>query len=1036
MNKTKYMLAALLLALTLNVSAEPLKGKVMSADGNVLSGAVLTSPGAQGAVTAQDGTFQMDVASDAVLNVWADGYYAQEVAVNGRGELTVVMISRQTYKYAGKGTVERVDFSPGAESLEQAIQGELPGLQVTQKSGMPGEGAAMLMHGLRTLAADAMPLVVINGVPYLPSTDESQLIGGYSKSIFQAYNVQDIVSVRLLTGAEASTYGSLAANGVLLVETDVASSDDMDTEISYSGSFGYRWNNRQLPLMNASLYKSYISDLGMTYYDNMETFFTNFPFLSPDESDAYNYLYDFDTDWQQELYQRGMTTDHLIRVDGGDAIAKYDISIGYTHEDGTLKNTSSDRFTAQINSDVVVSKKFEVITSLGLAYLTADLQEQGMSAETNPLLAAYRRAPVLSPYKSDMYGNLLDTYSSYYFGNNTNTDFIVSNPTAIINTLSSDKRQYDAHLQADLRYQPTRDLAFDAMIGLYYNYDQEGIFVPGLNNSDIVPQFDSYGESQNIVRQGINNTFDMFYGLNGRWHHIYGSHDVSLSAGARWITTSFETDMGVGRNTPNDFFQTLSDVQKVGRYFSGYGSKWNWMDVYGSLSYTWNRWLNASVYASADGASSTGVDAPRMGFFPAVSAKAMLHELPALSSLSWLDRLTLKADYGLTGNSRFSGNYGSYYYVSQLYQGISGIVRQNVPNTSIKWEQTARTNLGAEAELLRHRVGLQLGWFNEQATDVLVAGTTSSLYGTGVHYSNDASILSRGIDASLRLAPVYGPSFKWVLGGNLTQLHNEVLSLGADQQLVSALSDGAELITRVGGNPYAFYGYQTDAASPVFATTLEAQTAYTDPQTGETRPVRNRNGVDFEAGDVRYVDQNNDGIINDQDKVVLGSATPDMYGSLFNRFQYKGLALDLNFVWSVGNEAYNAVRRITESSDDFSNQSLAVTRRWTMDGQQTDMPRANYNDLVGNNDFSDRWIENASYLKLRDITLSYTFDRPVLSFFQGGSIYVSGQNLWCLTSYLGSDPEFSYSYSAAMQGVDYAKVALPKSLKMGVNLKF
>jgi hypothetical protein len=200
--------------------------------------------------------------------------------------------------------------------------------------------------------------------------------------------------------------------------------------------------------------------------------------------------------------------------------------------------------------------------------------------------------------------------------------------------------------------------------------------------------------------------------------------------------------------------------------------------------------------------------------------------------------------------------------------------------------------------------------------------------------------------------------------------------------------------------------------------------------------MRNRNGVEFQAGDIRYVDQNDDGIINDKDRVLLGSATPDFYGGLFNRFQYKGLAIDLNFVYSLGNEAYNAVRRITESSLDMSNQSLAVLRRWTVDGQVTDMPRANYYDLVGNNDFSDRWIEDASYLKLRDITFSYTFDNILLGFIQGGTLYVSGQNLWCLTPYLGNDPEFSYSYSAMMQGVDYAKLAAPKTVTFGVNLKF
>ncbi len=1039
MKSIRYTIAALLLALAIPMSAETLKGYVCSADNIPLVNAVVSSPGAQSAITGEDGAFAIDVAPDASISVWADGYYIQTLAVRGRSEIKVVLAGENTFKYTQNGlesSLAKKDFAYGALSVEQALQGELNGLMISQKSGMPGEGAYMSYHGIRTLAANSMPLIVINGIPYMPSSDESQLIGGYSKSIFQAYNVQDIASVRLLTGAEASQYGSLASNGVLLIETDGAASDDMETKITYNGSFGYHWNNHRIPLMNASQFKSYISDLGMTCYDNMETFFNNFPFLSPDESDAYNYLYAFDTDWQNELYRNAMTTDHLVRVEGGDAVAKYDISVGYTHDEGTLKNTSSDRFNAQINADVNVSKSFEIGAIFGLAYLDGSYQEQGMLDETNPMLTAIRRAPVLSPYKSDMYGNLLDSYSSYYFGNNTNSDFAVSNPVAVINDMTADMRQYDANLQAVLRYKPTRNLSVNAMVGLYYNYDQEGVMVPGINNKDIVPYFDSYGESNNRVRQGVSEQFNLFYGLNGTWKHSFGADELVVNAGTQAIRTNFETDMGVGRNTPSDFYQTLSDVQTLGRFFNGYASKWNWMNAYAGASYTWNSLVNAGVNISTDGASSTGVDAQRFGVFPSASANVMLHNLDALSSLNWLDRLTFHADYGKTGNSRFSGNYGKYYYVSELYQGIAGIIRTNVPNTSIKWEETLRANVGLDASFLANRASLSFGWYNDNVSDVLMAGSTSSLYGTGFHYSNDAAIVSNGVDVSLKVAPVYGRNFKWILGGKATTLHNVITSLGSDTELISTLSDGATLVSRVDEAPFSFYGLQADGEYPVYSSTLEARTAYTDPLTGEQRPMRNRNGIDFEAGDVKYVDQNNDGVINDADRVVLGSATPDMYGSLFNRFQYKGFAIDANFIWSVGNEAYNAVRRVSESSSDFSNQSLAVLRRWTMDGQITDMPRAQYNNLVGNNDFSSRWIEDASYLKLRDITLSYTFDKVIMDFFQGGSLYVSGQNLWCLTSYLGSDPEFSYSYSAMMQGVDYAKVALPKTVKFGVNLKF
>lgn len=856
----------------------------------------------------------------------------------------------------------------------------------------------------------------------MPDKDESQLIGGYSRSIFQAINVQDIQNITVLRGAEASLYGSLGSNGVILIETDGATSDDMNTKISYSGQFGFNWNNRRIPLMGVADYKSYLSDVGLTYYDNMETFFTDFPFLKGSDN-PFNYYYQYDTDWQDYLYQNGMTTDHLVRVEGGDAIAKYDISLGYMRDEGTLQNTYSDRFNTQINTNVLVSKQFEISTNLSLAYLNGRYQEQGMRVETNPLLAAYKRAPLLSPYKSDMYGDLLETYSSYYFGANTNTDFIVSNPLAIIHTASEEVRQYDVNMKIQLAYKPTNHLALNAALGLYYNYDQQGVFIPGVNNSDIVPIFDTYGEAANTVRQGVATTFNMFYNVNAAYTNKFDRMLVDLRLGGQVLTTSNEYDMGSGRNTANDFYQTLGDVNGIGVFFSGYTSAWNWLNAYARASFTWDDYLNMAFNVSTDGASSTGKDTQRMGVYPSGSVMLMAKQLSLFRDMDFFNKVNLWADYGLTGNSRFSGNYGKYFYTSRPYQMIAGIIRANVPNTKIKWEENRRANLGLDLAMWKNRVNLSAAAYINRATDVLMLSNTSSAYGTSLHYSNDAAITSRGYDISLQVAPVYNKNFKWIIGGSVSALNNKVSSLGNEDMLVSTLSDDAAIITKVGENPYSFYGYEVEG---VFSTISEAKEAN----------LKNSNGIAYEAGDMHYVDQNTDGIINHKDRVILGSATPDLFGTLYNRFEYRGLALDVTWGYSLGNEAYNATRRYLESADDFGNQSKALLRRWTMDGQMTDIPRANYGDVIGNNDFSERWIEDASYLKLRDVTLSYTFKTPLWKVFQGGTVYVTGQNLLCFTNYLGADPEFAYSYTPIMQGVDYAKVAMPRTVKLGVNLNF
>lgn len=1023
--------------------AQKVTGRVVNSANEPVADVVITCPGCKAVRSAADGTFTIDnVKAGSVVSFLREGFYTKmeymrNADVSG---INVHLIETDKTRYnetvlrpygkaegdasaAGVQNLNRKDFALGSLSADKALKGSMTGLNVVNKSGMTGEGAYLQLRGIKSLVAENSPLIVINGVPYMPDMNESQIIGGYSRSVFQALNGQDIRNITVLKGADAAIYGSLGSNGVIMIETDQATATDVNTRISFSAVYGFNWNNNRIPVMNSAQYKSYLSDMGLTYYDNMEAFFKDFSFLTdPNANRAY--LYQYDTDWQDEIFRNSNTMDYLFRVEGGDNIAKYNISLGYMGDDGTLKNTSSSRYNTQVNASVLVSKKFEIQAAINAAYLTGDYQEQGMSKETNPMLAAYRRSPLLSPWKSDMYGNLINTYSSYWYGAIENEHFIESNPLAIVNTLYGKNRQYDMNAKVQLIYTPIRNLTINGIVGMYYNYNQEEAFIPGKNNNDISPLFDQYGKAENSVRIGTNHTFNMYYGLNAAYKlDLNERNKFNFTAGYQALFTNYEYDAAFGRNSNNDFYQTLGDAQALGKYFSGYNNKWNWMNFYAHADYTFDNLVKVGVSASLDGASSIGKDATRMSFYPAGEIVFMAKQLPGIKTADFINKLNLYANYGLTGNSRYSSKFGKYYYTSQPYQTIAGIVRANVPNTKLKAETDYTLNLGLETSLWNNRVNLAVGYYNIDAKNVLMAGQRSSVLGTSTYYNNDAEIESSGLELSFAVAPVYTKDLKWTVGANLTTLKNEVKSLGSISEIKNALGDGAEIITRVGENPYAFYGYKTNG---VFATTADAEAA----------GLTNRSGVKYEAGDVHFADLKADGIINDEDKVVLGSATPDFFGDVFTRIEYKNFALDITLAYSVGNDAYNAVRRMTESGSDFANQSISMARRWSMEGQVTDIPRVKYGDKVGNNDFSDRWIEDASYLKLRDVTLSYTWNKPILNFIQGGTLFVTGQNLFCITDYLGLDPEFSYSNSSMLQGVDYAKVGAPRSIKFGVNLKF
>ena len=1033
---------ALPVVFTLGTHAQKLSGYVFSSANQPVVDAIITSPGCSTVRSASDGSFTIEgVAKGNPVTVMHDGFFQQQfyVTENDAADVRIYLVENDKTRYnetaitpfattAGQqpvsslANINRKDFALGSLSIDNALKGEVAGLQMVNKSGMTGEGAFMQLRGVRSLVAENAPLIVINGVPYLPDANLSQIIGGYSRSLFQGLNNLDIRNITVLKGAEAAAYGSMGSNGVIMIETDQASSTDMDTRISFSAIAGMNWNSKRIPLMNSSDYKNYLSDIGLTYYPNMEAFFNDFTFLRDPNANK-SYLYQYDTDWQDEIYRNSSTMDYLFRVEGGDNIAKYNISLGYMSDQGTLKNTNSDRYNAQINASVLVSKQFEIRANINTAYLKGQYQEQGYSMETNPLLAAYRRAPVLNPYQNDMYGNLINKYASYWFGAIQNEDFIVSNPVSLVNTMTGKNRQYDMNMKIHLIYHPLANLTLNGIVGMYYNYNQEETFIPGITNEDIVPLFDQYGQADNTIRVGTNHTFNMYYNANAAYKLNLGeTNKFNFNLGWQALTTSYEYDAGFGRNSNNDFYQTLGDAQSLGKYFSGYNNKWNWMNVYAHADWTFCNLVKVGLTGSFDGASSVGKDATRMSFYPAADVVLMAKNLPALNKMEWLDQLNVFANLTYTGNSRFSSKYGKYYYTSNPYQTISGIVRGNVPSTAIKAERDRTLNVGFDVALLHHRLNVGAAYYNTLATDVLISGNRSPILGSSAYYSNEAEMTSKGFELTLSASPVYTKDFKWTIGGTLTTLTNKVKSLGTLSEIVNALSDDAQIITKVNENPYSFYGLK---ALGVFKTTAEAEAANLSA-----------NGQKFQAGDVHYYDKNGDGVIDNDDRVNIGSAAPDFFGSFFTRFEYRHFALDMTFAYSMGNDAYNAVRRITESASDFSNQATSINRRWLMEGQDTDIPRIRYNDRVGNNAFSDRWIEDASYIKLRDITLSYTWDKPIWNFIQGGVVFITGQNLFCLTDYLGLDPEFAYSYSPLMQGIDYAKATAPRSVRFGVNLKF
>ena len=1005
---------------------QKLTGKILSATNQPVEGAIVTVLNTMNVITNKEGAFQFevkDLSKAGEISVWAPGYFSVKQLIRERSNIVITLIPENQYKYnetmilpfrregemqledyTAATNIAKKDFMPGTTKIDRALTGQVAGLQVKRSSGMPGEGSYYNLRGIRTLTGDNAPLIVINGVPHMPDKTPSALIDGFTRDIFQFYHLQDIQNITILKGAEAAMYGSMGSNGVILIETDGTASNDLETRVSYYGSYGINWNDKRMPVMGLDDYKQYLADMGMTISKDPQNFYNNFPFMQNPNDPRYNYLYNNNTDWQDLIYKNTASTDHLFRVEGGDNIAKYDLSLGYYRENGLMDNTSMERFHTLLNANVLVNKQLNIFATVGLAYMNGHYQMQGMDITTNPILAAYARSPFLSPYEKDREGNTLKTYASHFYGRSKSRDYSVSNPLAIVNTLDSRNRQYDLNMKAGIAYNPFRELTLTGTVGLYYNYDNEHLFIPGASEATIVPLSDKYGLRNNAVSDGVAVTTNFFANLNASYKKTFNYvHQLNAIAGWQLMTTKNEYDAGEGRNTGNDFYQTLGSTID-GRRFLGYINSWNWTNFYGHADYTYNNMVQASVNIAVDAASSTGTDVARFYTYPSVGVTLLGKGWKPLLDATWLNKLNVRAEYGLTGNSRFSSQMGGYYYSTVPYMQLSTIVRSNIPNVSLKPEKNASLNLGLDLSVLNNRLNVSFDYYNNQISDMISAMPLSSVYGSVPYYANVGKLENTGIELSVQASLVRTRNFEWIVGGNITRSRDKIKSLGGEEQIVLSYDNGVQMVNRVGESPYQFYGYQADG---VYSTQAEADAAN----------LSNRTGRRYNAGDVRFVDQNGDNRIDDKDRVLLGSAAPSYFGGFYTQLKYKGFALSAEFSYSKDNIAYNAVRQQLEAVSTTNNQSIAAVNRWTVEGQKTDMPKATWKDPVGNSYFSSRWMEDASYLRMKNVTLSYTFSKTLWNFFRSGTIYVTGENLLTFTDYLGMDPEFSYSYAENMQGL-------------------
>lgn len=1014
----------------INSSSEAVKDVTISFDGNTGAPAVSDSLG----------NFELLVPDG---NVWLSispigTYKEKQVYLNKREELTIYLTElgeKSIYDeliYMGSARAERDIVSAvnsvkpanmtqdSYESVDQKVQGRIPGVYQVGMSGMPGSGTFMLLGGLNSINTNNQPLIIVDGIPLETPGLLNSLVGGNINHPLASLDNMDITNMTFIRdGAVPSSYGVKGSNGLLLIETLKPS--ETTTSIEFQYKTGMYYTDKRIPLLDADQYKTLAKEILSTSPYPEEQYAERYPGLYYLPSSFEHLRYSHNTDWQEQIYQNGWMNDIYLGVKGGDAIARYGLSVGYLGHNGLFDNTNYNRFNTRFVGTFNVFQWLRMYVSANLVSATSNYKSSALSAETSPLLTALSKTPQMYPYAYDQNGKLLTTIDEV-------DELGVSNPRAVMDSYVGTNTNYrfltSIRLEADL----AKNLKLNALIGLNINDIKEQVFMPNLGMEYYLD-----GEAYNISQSLNNYLFTMYNDNYVSYSEMFnGKHLVQVNGGIRWQTNNYQEDWGVAMNSQeNDQYSTLQAGENELRDVSGDNGKWNWLSGYVNGSYAFKDRYLFDASMSMDYSTRTGSSADNavmiseypFGLFYSVGGAWRISGESFMSGVDFIEDLKLRVNYGTTGNDDI-GNYSSYaYYTLKLYRESSGMVPGGFPNQFLTFETSSRLSGGLDLSMFGNRLMLKGNYYTTHTTNLLIYEQLTTYVGYEIFPSNNAALKGSGYDASISARIIKRGGFALDIGMNIGHFESKV-DMMPDGEVVNEIPGGAQIINRVGDPTNSFYGYQYNG---VFST----------PEDAAEAGLVNEKGLAFGAGDAIFEDISGpdgvkDQIIDDYDKVILGSATPDLYGGISLDIFFKRFRLEMFWQGSYGGEVFNYLRYQNEKMTDLSNQSAAVLDRWVSPGQETNIPRALWGDPVGNSAFSSRWIEDGSYIRLKHLSLSYTIPGEVW-FMKSLKLFVTGSNLFTASNYLSYDPEFSYGFGSMLQGVDYGTMPMGRRIMIGIK---
>jgi TonB-linked SusC/RagA family outer membrane protein len=1040
MTKLKSFVLAVILFSAFSAAAqnnERITGKVLDEKTNepIVGASISLVNEREGTVTDEEGNFSLKVKSLPVtVSVDYLGYQHQEIKVNKFRESLIVLLRESTSLLSevvvvGYGTQTRQELTGSVASVssialkqqtfsfDKLLGGAVAGLNVTQSSGAPGATSTIRIRGSNSITGGNEPLYVIDGLIVYNDNNSTRTgvgvsasaVGSGNTSLYDGglnplafLNASDIESIEVLKDVSATAiYGSRGANGVILITTKKGKRGK--NAVSYQGSYSIQKINRKLDLLNAEEWAALYEELDETH----KSPYTQYPNSGLLHGDG--------ADWQDAFLQTGTTNNHQISISGGNENHRYLISGSYNNQAGIIRNTGLERYTGRINFDKDVFARLNVGVNLtashtlqkGLINLTGR-ESAGRVAGT---FDYGLRVPSIVPiYNSD---------GSYYYNNPFETgDLRIGNQTVnplsdlLNSTVESKNNSVLGNFYAQYKILP--ELTAKVNAGVNINSTVQNLYAPSTSAVGIL--VNGYAAIGNKLYSSSLLEFTFNYAK--RFHDI---HSLNILTGYTTQKTSIEFSNVSASDFINESltYHSLSSASTLITPSSGGAISVlnSWL---GRVNYSLKDRYNLSVSFRTDG-SSRFSPGHKWGYFPSVGASWNIDQEPFYAE-NFVSSLKLRGSVGQVGNQEIGDYLYARTYTPRNYSFgnklVVGYTVTNYGNDDLKWESTTQYNIGIDGGLWNDRINVSFDAYYKKTSDLLVDLPVESTTGLSARTVNIGEISNKGVEFSVNAKLVDAGEFKWTLLANIAKNVNRIIKLGIGDFVIS------DHIVQEGQPLGVFYGYVFDGVIQQGQESAAAVPSWDD------------NGV--QAGEARYRDINNDGVIDNSDRTILGNVHPKFTYGFSSSLNYKDFDLSLAFQGSYGNHLYNALRLNLETPTQIYNAAKVLADRWTPTHTNTNIPKAQPTSFIN---LDSRYIEDASYLRLKDVTLGYNLPAKYTKFAHAQvRFFLSGQNLLTFTGYQGYDPEASRNGDNETDeltlGTDLGAYPTAKSFLAGINVTF